>query len=449
MRHDSNPAAHTGMSPIALRQHAVRILDLVLSKHEPLDHVLQKSDDIRAMSPSDRALLRMMVATTLRRMGQIDDLIMRAMDGRPLPKPDRLCHLLRLGVTQLFFMNIPDYAAVHLSVDVAVRMGFVRQKGLVNAVLRRLTREGAAWVSDQDIAVLNAPSWLLSSLERTYGLEKARGIIRASLCEAGTDITVKTPRDVNVYTDTLGAVPLWGSTLRMTDPSGSPEGWTDYNKGTWWIQDAAAALPITLLGHMMPDLSKWHVMDVCAAPGGKTAQLASIGARVSAVDLNANRMKRLSQNMHRLGFDSVVTEHVVDVFDLEPPAELFDLVVLDAPCSATGTMRRHPDLVHHRMPEDISRLADVQSRMLDHVIKYVKPNGYVLYMTCSLQPEEGENHIASFLACHPDATLVPFAPLDVVGFPDVLNTDGCLRILPTHLGDQGGMDGFFAALFRV
>ncbi len=449
MRHDSDPSFYAGMSPIALRQHAVRILDLVLSRHEPLDHVLQKSDDVRAMNAPDRALLRMMVATTLRRMGQIDDLIMRAMDGRALPKPDRLCHLIRLSVAQLLFMNIPDYAAVHVSVDVAVRMGFVRQKGLVNAILRRLTREGAAWIADQDMARLCTPAWLFTSLEKAYGTDIARGVMSASLSEAGTDITIKNSADAAVYAEKLGAVPLWGSTLRMIDPSGSPEGWTDYHQGTWWIQDAAAALPITLLAHMMPDLSKWHVMDVCAAPGGKTAQLASMGARVTAIDSNENRMKRLSQNMQRLGFDSVVSERVADIFEMPPPAELFDLVVLDAPCSATGTMRRHPDLVHHRTAADIGRLAPIQGAMLDHVVQYVKSRGYVLYMTCSLQPEEGENHVPAFLARHPDATLVPFAPLDVVGFPDVVRADGCLRILPTHFQDKGGMDGFFAALFRL
>ncbi len=420
------------------RKVAVVLLDQVLTRHMPLDQILEENKEFAALPVRDRAFVRMMVATTLRRMRQIDDLIRRATERPDAPSPPLLHHILRLGVVQIMFMNVPDHAAVDTSVRLAESASLGRQKGFVNAVLRRMTREGKDWIGQQDESRINIPDWMLSAWVADYGPDIAVKIAQASLGEAPLDITLKDPAHAEHWASVLEATVLPTGSLRR-EAGGNIMDLNGYRDGLWWIQDAAAALPARLLG----DVSGRNIVDLCAAPGGKTAQLAAAGAQVTALDRSVRRLQRLQENMARLRLEKLVHTEPADAVQWCPKTP-FDAVLLDAPCSATGTIRRHPDILHSKTPEDVARLCALQAQLLDNAAHILVRGGMLIYCTCSLQKAEGENQVADFIA-RSGFKRAPVTESEIGHIDGAINPEGDVRILPTHLAEQGGMDGFYIA----
>jgi len=412
-------------------------LDAVLGQKRALDEAFDSSMQTANLGVRERAFVRNLVATTLRRLGQIDNLIGHCLN-KPLGKKGIQAQaLLRIGVCQLLFLRTAEHAAISTTVDLAQRRGQGPYKKLINAVLRRLQREGAGLIAGQDAARLNTPDWLWSSWTHAYGEDAARGIAEASLREPPLDISCKS--DPAIWAQRLeGELLPWGTVRRAT--GGNVRDLPGFEDGAWWVQDAAARLAATLLG----TVSGKRIIDLCAAPGGKTLYLASSGAQVTAVDRSANRLKRVYENLQRLDLDAEVV--IADALEWHPenPA---DMILLDAPCSATGTLRRHPDVAHLKTAQDVGKLAALQSRLLDAATKMLTPSGAILFCTCSLQPEEGPDQVRGFLGRHPDFRLDRIEASEIFAED---NASGMFRSLPSDLAGQGGRDGFFAArLVRV
>ncbi len=334
---------------------------------------------------------------------------------------------------------MPDHAAVDLAVRlVQAERRAARYAGLVNAVLRRVAREGAQFLATVDTIALDTPEWLMARWVKTYGAETARAIAGANGQEPALDLTVK--NDPEQWARTLGGRVLLTGSVRaiVHGPISQLPG---YGEGAWWVQDAAAALPAKLFG----DVRGRSVADLCAAPGGKTAQLAAAGARVIAVDRAPGRLERLQQNLARLHLAAETV--AADVMQWRP--EPFDAVLLDAPCSSTGTIRRHPDIPWLKHAPDVAALAALQRRLVAQASELTKPGGVLVYCTCSLEPEEGIEVIRDLLAHNPNLRRQPISAGEVHGCSEWLTADGDLRTLPCHLGDpdsrMGGLDGFYAA----
>lgn len=424
------------MKPSA-RTLALDLLQTVLRKRQPFDDSLDRHPDLKKL---DRALAHLLAATVLRRLGQIDEAIKTCLDKQQALKAP-VQDLLRLGAAQILFLETPAHAAVDTIVTLAAGQNATAPfKGLINAILRRLTREGKALLAKQDAARLNTPDWLWLSWRKTYGTALARKIAEAHLDEAPIDITVK--KNPESWAEKLKATILPTEGLRLTDEKPIME-LPGFKDGAWWIQDAAAALPVKLLGKVKGE----DVIDLCAAPGGKTLQLAASGAHVTAVDRSAKRLERLKENLNRTKLEAAVVCRDALAFIPEKKAAF---VLLDAPCSATGTIRRHPDIPHLKLPNDIARMADLQRRLLDHAVENIlAPGGLLVYAVCSLQPEESDTQIEAALGRHPSLRRVPIAPEELGGCAELCTPAGDLRCLPCHWPERGGLDGFYAAKLRI
>lgn len=427
---------------LAARRIAADILDGVLHKHRTLDDQLEGAaahPGLKTLSDRDRALMRRLVATILRRLGTLGQILSRLLDrGVPTDAP-RAQSALLIGAAQILWMDVPDHAAVDLSVRmVQSDRRAAKYAGLVNAVLRRCAREGRDLIAEAAGQSLDVPEWLLKRWSAHYGEATARDIATALGHEPSLDLTVKS--DAAQWATRLHGEVLSTGTVR-TLLQGSVTMLPGFNDGQWWVQDAAAALPARLFG----DVSGKRIVDLCAAPGGKTAQLAQSGAEVTAVDRSPNRVARLRENLARLSLtaDTVVADGT------EYAGEGFDGVLLDAPCSSTGTIRRHPDVAWLKQEADIAMLTTLQRRLLAKAVTMLKPGGVLVYCTCSLEPEEGEHAIAALLATEPGVRRVPVTPSEVSGLAEIVTADGDLRTLPSHLPHAdprlGGLDGFYAA----
>lgn len=427
----------------AARNIAAQALFGILHRRRSLDEVLDSSagiDGLSALPDRDRALVRMLVATTLRRLGTLRALL-GAMLQAGLPKDAPQVEIaLLLGAAQILFLDVPDHAAVDLSVRLASETRNKRYAGLTNAVLRRVAREGKERLAALE-PQLDTPSWLLERWRNTYGADTAAAIANAHGNEPPLDLTVKT--DAAEWVERLGGKLLPTGTIRLVD-AGQITVLQGFAEGAWWVQDMAASLPVRLLG----DVRELAVADLCAAPGGKTAQLAAAGAKVVAVDRSENRLKRLRENLVRLGLDAETVIADATAWEGGP----FDAVLLDAPCSATGTIRRHPEIPWQKQATDIAAPAALQTRLLDNAAALTKPGGLLVYATCSLEPEEGEQQVEAFLARQRNFTRVPVTVADVSDIETFISPSGDMRSLPCHLPDSdprmAGCDGFFAARLR-
>ena len=410
------------------REAAAQFLEAALSRRAGLDEALSVSAT-RGLPPRDRALARALTMVVLRHLGVIDRALAPKLQREP---PERIRTLLRLGMAQLFWMDVPDHAAVSTTVAIADRLKPTRSfKGLVNAILRGLQRDGKP--ADDPEAL--APSWLFARWQAAFGDAGARAIAAAIANEPDTDLTSKDPADTEALAALLEGTVLPGGSIR-TAKRGDLAEWPAFAEGRWWVQDAGAAIPARLL-NIQPGRT---ALDLCAAPGGKTLQLAAAGVSVVAIDRSPDRLKRVSENLARMNLTAEVVAADARTW---ADKRTFDAVLLDAPCSATGTFRRHPDVLWAAAPGDIASLAGVQIRMLDSAAGRVKPGGRLVYCVCSLEPEEGEAQIRGFLARHPDFSLEPVAAGEGGAPADSVSPEGWLRILPHHL--EGGIDGFFAA----
>jgi 16S rRNA (cytosine967-C5)-methyltransferase len=422
------------------RQVALDLIGTVLRRKRPLDDAIEDNPAMAELSARDRAFARLLVATVLRRLGQIDVLIAECLNTPLAPRAAIIHDVLRLGIAQLLFLRTPPHAAVATSVDLAYARGFLSHKGLVNAVLRRLSLEGPGRVEAQDAARLNTPDWLWQSWSRAYGEECARAIASAHLKEAPLDLTLRSDDDQTQsesWCEKLQAKKLPTGSLRRA-AGGSVVALPGYAEGAWWIQDAAASLPARLFN----GIAGQAVVDLCAAPGGKTAQLANAGACVTAIDRSSRRLDRLVANLGRLGLP--VSAMAADALTWRPD-ELVDAVLLDAPCTATGAIRRHPDVPHLKQPEDVARLAVVQENLLRAAVAMLRPGGTLVYCTCSLEPEEGLDRIEALLRSGAPVEHRPIVPAEIGAPPEWVTPRGDLRTLPCHLAEYDGVDGFYAA----
>ncbi|MGJ4914045.1 RsmB/NOP family class I SAM-dependent RNA methyltransferase [Bradyrhizobium oligotrophicum] len=430
---------------LAARRIAADVVDGVLHKHRTLDDQLDGTGahpGLKHLADRDRALMRRLVATTLRRLGTLGHVLSRLLDrGVPTDAP-RAQSALLIGAAQILWMDVPDHAAVDLSVRlVQADRRAAKYAGLVNAVLRRCAREGASLLDDATGQPLDIAPWLLKRWIDHYGEATARDIAAALGQEPSLDLTVKS--DPGQWASRLHGEVLPTGTVR-TVLHGSVTVLPGFAEGQWWVQDAAAALPARLLG----DVSGKAVADLCAAPGGKTAQLAHAGARVTAVDRSPARMNRLKDNMTRLQLTAETV--VADAVEWQPAESGgFDGLLLDAPCTSTGTIRRHPDVGWLRSEADITALSGLQTRLLTRAASLLKPGGTLVYCTCSLEPEEGEQVVERVLAETTELRRIPVTSGEVAGLAELVTPAGDLRTLPCHLPHQdprlGGLDGFYAA----
>jgi 16S rRNA (cytosine967-C5)-methyltransferase len=430
----------------ASRRAAADLLEGVLRRNRPLDEQLDGRHAIpalRDLAERDRALARRIVATVLRRLGTLRRLVGELLDrGLPGNAPHIESALLT-GAAQLLYLDIPHHAAVDLSVRlVQGDRRHARYAGLVNAVLRRIARVGPNHLARLEPLCLDTPEWLLTRWVRAYGEDTARAIAQANSLEPPLDVTVKS--DPDQWAERLNGRKLPTGSVRLAahGPISALPGYAD---GSWWIQDAAAALPARLFG----DLRGRMIADFCAAPGGKTVQLASSGAHVTAIDRSEPRMARLRENLLRTGLSAVTVVAAAEEWKPEPPAESFDAVLVDAPCTSTGTIRRHPDIPWRKAPGDIEVLAAVQMRLLNRAVELTRRGGTIVYCTCSLEPEEGENIVAGIVRQDARVRRQPIAATDLPGLADFVTPQGELRTLPCHWPDadprMSGLDGFFAA----
>lgn len=430
----ASPASVAEM--LAPRMAALNLLDSVLNDKQSLDTALDREDLFKNLPQRDRAFCRMLVSTTLRRLGQIDDLIKKAED-KPGQKNLALQNILRLGVAQIMFMNVPDHAAVDTSVRLAQAADMERAKGFVNGLLRTMTRVGKEWLARQDEGRLNTPEWLLKIWIEDYGLRTAAQIAKANMAEAPLDLTVKDYTSKNHWAAVLKATTLGTGTLRLLKAAPVQE-MPGFDDGAWWVQDASAAIPAKLFG----DVKGKTIVDLCAAPGGKTMQLASMGANVIAIDRSAQRLQRLHENLERLHLADKVKVLPVDAAVWKPP-EAPQMILLDAPCTATGTIRRNPDVPHLKTQTDQARLVGLQWQLLENAFRILAPGGIIVFCTCSLQKAEGEDHIARLLDEQPTARKLAITPAEIGGMEGPVTEAGDLRLLPFHNAASGGMDGFF------
>jgi 16S rRNA (cytosine967-C5)-methyltransferase len=422
-------------SPANARRLALDVLDATLgATHRAFDEAFEGHPRLDRLAVRDRAFARLLVTTVLRRLGQIDRIVTPLLRFRP--KEASVLNMLRLGAAQLLFLHTPAHAAVGETVRLAAGR-FPKQVPLLNAVLRKVASEGQQAVDAQDAPRLNTPKWLWDSWSAAYGEETARAIAAAHLNEPPLDLVAAS--DVERWAETLGAEIMPGGTLRRRS-GGLVDALPGYDEGAWWVQDAAAGLPARLLG----EVKGRRVLDLCAAPGGKTAQLCAAGADVTAVERSPKRAELLGGNLGRLGMMAEIV--VADAVEWRPERP-FDLVLLDAPCTATGTIRRHPDIPWIKSPDDVARLAEVQARLLDAALGLTASAGTLVYAVCSLQPEEGEQRIAALLA-RGGVERLPIRRAELAGLEGQIDEEGQLRTFPSHHAASGGLDGFFVARLR-
>jgi len=418
---------------------AFELIDAVLAHKRLLDEAQALSPRFATLAERDRALALLIARTTLRHLGEIDAVAEAFLDTALGKKGRAARTVLRIGLAQLLFLDIAEHAAVDTTVELCRGAELQPYRKLVNAILRRAQREGADVLAHLDAPGVNTPEWLWDSWVGAYGIDTTRAIARQHMEEPPLDITPKD--DPARWAGELGARLMPTGTLRLAGHKGSVTALPGFDDGAWWVQDLAASLPARLLG----DVSGLDVIDLCCAPGGKTMELAAAGGRVIGVDRSEKRLGRVRDNLARTRLDAQLVCADAQTWR---PAMRADAVLLDAPCSATGTARRHPDVLRLKGPEDVTKLAALQGRLLEAALDMVRPGGLVVYCTCSLQPEEGERRIAALLAGGAPVEPDPIRPAEAGALTSIVTADGFLRTLPCHLGDQGGMDGFFAARLR-
>ncbi|OPB32313.1 RsmB/NOP family class I SAM-dependent RNA methyltransferase [Bartonella sp. AR 15-3] len=436
---------------LIVRQVCVRLLGAVLDKRTSLAGLTDNEyghPQYLKLSYRDRLLCRAILGAALRHRSQITVALSHFL-VQPLPaQAFSLHHLLHISITQILYLDIPDHAAIDLAVRVAkIDSRLRRFSGLVNAILRNCARE-AAILRVQTPTIEAIPTWFRQLLVSTYGVEKADQILAIQSIIPPLDLTVKS--DSAGWAKRLGGIVLPNGSVRLVSSAYSVADLPGYAEGAWWVQDVAAALPIRLLGNIHDK----KVADLCASPGGKTAQLALQGADVTAIDISANRLKRLRENINRLNFSVHYWHGDLRQFH---PDQLFDAVLLDTPCSSTGTIRRHPDILWTKTMEDVTKLAEMQYDLLLAAIALVKKNGRIVFSNCSLAKEEGEDLVKKILSTRHDIVLEPILAEEMGAMAHLVSMEGCLRTIPSDCCDGNfnteeklflGMDGFFAARFR-
>jgi len=434
------PTDRTDAPGLPARRLAANVIDEVLRARVALDETFDRLLPEAGLDAADAGLARAIAVTAFRRLGTIRQAIDERLE-RGSPRHSGLFEpILVAAATQILFLDVPDHAAV----DLAVRHlhedpRSARYVSLGNALLRRLARERDAILAEATAESFgDTPDWLIQSWCEAYGEETAAAIAMIHREEPPLDLTVKA--DPARWAEELDGIVLPTGSVRLRERQ-AITGLPGFEDGAWWVQDAAAALPVMLLAPKPGE----RIADLCAAPGGKTAQIAAAGASVTALDRSAPRLRRLKTNLARLG----LTAEVVTADAANWKADAFDGVLLDAPCSATGTIRRHPDVAWTKGEEDRDRLAALQARLLDAAAALTKPGGRLVYCTCSLEPQEGEEQVSAFLERHPQFRREPVQPAEIGGLAEAIDGNGDIRTLPHQLGNPSarlaGWAGFYAS----
>ncbi|WP_082572290.1 RsmB/NOP family class I SAM-dependent RNA methyltransferase [Brevundimonas sp. Root1423] len=406
------------------------LLNAALEGRGGLDAALSFRE-ISSLPGPDRAFARAVAMAALRRLGEIDQILDRKLQKAP---PLAVRTILRVALAQMLILETPAFAAVSTAVKLAEREPKTRPyKNLVNAVLRGIDREGPGLTTAES----NLPEWLSARWRAAYGEAALVGLALAAREEPATDLSIKPDVDAAAIAEAVEGEVLPGGSIR-TGRRGDLATWPGFDDGVWWVQDAAAAVP----GRLLAPQAGEAVIDLCAAPGGKTLQLAASGATVVALDRSAVRLKRLTENLQRTDLNAEVVATPAEDWEDD---RTFDAVLLDAPCTATGTFRRNPEVLRATKPADVAKLADVQHRLLDAAAERVKPGGRLVYCVCSLEREEGETQIIAFLRRNTAFRTAPADPVAVGAPSEALTPEGWLRILPSMWAEKGGVDGFFVA----
>lgn len=423
----SLPPAPAGL---VTRELAHRLLTSILRHGQSFGDAVESVPQLNKLEERDRAFVRLLVLLTLRRLGQIDALLQELVKFKTTPAA--VVDILRLTAAQLLWLKTPAHAAVDSAVNLAEKLGQTKLKGLVNAVSRKLST--APVPPDRVMKIL--PPWLFEAWNKAYGADNVTAMARQQLQEPYLDITVKA--DPALWAEKLGAIILPTASLRIEE-AGRVENLAGYAEGAWWVQDTAATLPARLLG----DVRGKTVVDLGAAPGGKTAQLAAAGAKVIAVERDPARAAILKQNLARLKLEAEII--IADATQWKPSVPV-DAVLLDAPCTATGTLRRHPEIAWLKDRLDVQKQAKAQAALLKHVTGWLPKGAVLVYAVCSLQPEETEAQITPLLRANPALKREAIDVSLIGGLSQCLTPHGDLLTLPHHL--KGGMDGFYAARLR-
>lgn len=436
---------------LATRRTAHRLLGAIIDTRTSLDALTDDNHGnphYLALDERDRALLRAILMVALRYRAELSDVLDGFID-KPLPSgATALQNVLHVALAQIFFLDVPDHSAVDLAVEAANRDPRLKRfASLVNAVTRRAVRQKEKIVVELKNKAPRSSPWFTERMIEIYGADKAAEIEAAHRLEAPLDLTLKIGQDAEKWASATNAVILPLGSLRRESAGGDIPRLAGFDEGVWWVQDAAASIPAKLFG----DIDGCRALDLCAAPGGKTAQLLDMGAHVTALDMSANRLRRLEENLNRLGLTDNCTLKAISLFDFQPDQK-FDAVLLDAPCSSTGTVRRHPDIPWTKTADDVAKLADLQLRMLEKAADFIAPGGLLVFSNCSLDPIEGEEVALSFAGNHPEMELVPVLANQVPGLENCLSSEGFVRTTPADLNwstpEMSGLDGFFAAVFR-
>lgn len=382
------------------------------------------------LANDDRARAQRLATDTLRGLDRADRMLKPYLKKTP---PDHVLNALRLGVIELCGGAAP-HGVVNAYVEIVSRNKRTQSmKGLTNAILRKIAEEGPQGWAKRAIPL--TPGWLRQPLVAAWGRDAVTGIEAAHFAGAPLDLTAK--GDPAELAQAVGGVVLPTGSVRIAD-AGQVSALPGYAQGDWWVQDAAAAIPVKALG----DVAGLRVLDLCAAPGGKAMQLAAGGAQVTALDISERRMGRIAENLTRVGLSATCV--VSDAFDFAEGD--FDAILLDAPCSATGTIRRHPDLPYAKDGSEFGALIAQQEAMIDHALTLLKPGGRLVFCTCSLLPDEGEVQVEEALNRHPGLT-TDVAALSIAGIdPAWITPEGGLRLRPDYWPELGSMDGFYVAV---
>ena len=432
------------------RSIALDVVCSVLEEGEPLDVALAQHPELPLLKPQRRAFARRLATETFRSLRAVDRAVMRAGIKVPNGGRGRLANIIRLAAVQLLVLNTPEDAAVNETTELAKRSGFGDHKSLVFKACKLLAERKAELLLslDDDEATDDLPEWLAAMLVEAYGSDTADALVESLKSRPCLDVTVRQGEDAGAWAAQLGGEVLSERTVRLPAGSGDVRKLPGFDDGAWWVQGAAAAsaAPLALCGGAIK-----RCVDLCAAPGGKTLQLADAGVAVTAVDSSARRARILRRNLERMRIaDDLVDVSVGDVRQWRPEGGHEEAVLLDAPCTATGTLRRHPNIAWQLQARDVKRLVALQREMLVAASEMVTEGGVLVYSTCSLLPAECEEQVEWFLQEHPSWRRQPVSTADaqqagLVAADEALTAAGDLRYLPHHMGGQGGLDGFFAA----
>ena len=396
--------------------------------------------ELNGLNSSDAAFIKRLVLTALRRQEFLKNIIRKYASKKIPAKPDAVHMAIIMGAVEILYFNTPDYATVNSYVNLAKKKANKFAGGFVNAILHKICRDKEEIAKQEPFPFF--PAAFVEILRKDYDKKRITSIEKAAVIEPALDITVK--QNPEEWAQKLGGTLMGNSTIRL-QKAGAVSELEGFDEGSWWVQDFSSSLPVLAMG----EVKGKSVLDVCAAPGGKTAQLIAKGAKVTALDISARRLETMKQNLQRLNLkaEKMIT---ADALEWLPQAPQFDVVLLDAPCSADGTLRRHPEIVHTRTLADIKQNSDLQKQLLNAAVGAVASGGTLIYSVCSMTKSEGEKQMAQFIDSHPEFKVEPIKTEDINTYhqeeiQNLITKEGFIRCLPDMLG---GIDGFFVARLK-